>query len=345
APIMPTPGAVGLIMKMVADLEGIEIVGVDIGGATTDVFSVFKGIFNRTVSANLGMSYSISNVFTEAGLENIMRWVPFDIDSRELRNRIKNKMIRPTTIPQTLEELIIEQAIAREAIRLAFIQHKAFATTLKGVQRVKTVAEAFEQEATLTLVNMLSLNMIIGSGGILSHAPRRNQAAMMLLDAFQPEGITRLAVDSIFMMPQLGVLSTIHPKAAKEVFDKDCLIHLGTSIVPVGLEKEGKEILKYTINFEDGRSEKGILKFGEMRVYELGVGNKATVTLEPARGFDIGQGKGKKIENEKVYGGVVGIIFDGRGRPLKLPEDKGLRISKLKEWFRIMNLYPESSLL
>ena len=105
----------------------INVIGVDIGGATTDVFSVFHGVFNRTVSANLGMSYSVSNVLAEAGIANILRWVPFEIDEPELRNRIKNKMIRPTTIPQSLEELIIEQAIAREALRLAFEQHKEFA--------------------------------------------------------------------------------------------------------------------------------------------------------------------------------------------------------------------------
>jgi hypothetical protein len=135
APIMPTPGAVGDIMKTIADLEKIQVLGVDIGGATTDVFSVFRGVFNRTVSANLGMSYSISNVLSSAGIENIARWVPFAIDERDLRNRIKNKMIRPTTIPQTLEELIIEHAIAREALRLALDQHREFATELKGVQR------------------------------------------------------------------------------------------------------------------------------------------------------------------------------------------------------------------
>ena len=53
-------------------------------------------------------------------MANILRWVPFDMDERELRNRIKNKMIRPTTIPQTLEELVFEQAVAREALRLAY---------------------------------------------------------------------------------------------------------------------------------------------------------------------------------------------------------------------------------
>jgi hypothetical protein len=62
-----------------------------------------------------------------SGLPNIMRWVPFDLDESELRNMIKNKMIRPTTIPSLLEELVLEQAIAKEALRLAFEQHKEFA--------------------------------------------------------------------------------------------------------------------------------------------------------------------------------------------------------------------------
>ena len=39
-----------------------------------------------------------------------MRWVPFTIDEQTLRNRIKNKMVRPTTIPQSLDELQIEHA-------------------------------------------------------------------------------------------------------------------------------------------------------------------------------------------------------------------------------------------
>ncbi len=111
-PIMPTPGAVGAIIQTIAKKYDISVIGVDIGGATTDVFSVFKDpdseeiVFNRTVSANLGLSYSISNVVAETGLPNIMRWVPVHMNETELRNAIRNKMIRPTTIPSTLLELI-----------------------------------------------------------------------------------------------------------------------------------------------------------------------------------------------------------------------------------------------
>ena len=344
APIMPTPGAVGLIIKTIADLEKMEVIGVDIGGATTDIFSVFQNVFNRTVSANLGMSYSISNVFAESSLPNVMRWVPFKMDERDLRNRVKNKMIRPTTIPQMMEELIFEQAIAKEALRLAFIQHKSFATTLKGVQQQRTIAEAFDQSVSgQTIVNMMTCNMLIGSGGVLSHAPRRNQAALMLIDAFLPEGVTRLAVDSIFMMPQLGVLSTVHPQAAKEVFDKDCLIHLGTCIAPVGVEKEGREILKYKFILPDGKTEAGVLKYGEMKMIPLGVDETAQAHLEPERGMDLGQGKNKKAET-KIDGGVVGIILDGRGRSNFLPADENIRIRKLKEWMLALDIYPDWAL-
>lgn len=350
APIMPTPGAVGLIIKTIADMNQIEAVGVDIGGATTDIFSVFQGTFNRTVSANLGMSYSVSNVFAEAGLENVTRWFPFDMDERDLRNRVKNKMIRPTTIPQTMEELIFEQAIAKEALRLAFVQHKSFATVLKGIQQQRTIADAFEQTmGGQTLVNMMSLNMLIGSGGVLSHAPRRQQAALMLIDGFLPEGITRLAVDSIFMMPQLGVLTDVHPKAATQVFEKDCLIHLGTCIALVGKLKEPKEILKYEFEMPDGEKIEGTINYGEMKRIPLGLDEKTGMPLtckailNPLRGFDVGEGKGNKVDFE-IHGGVTGIIIDARGRPFNLPEDHKIRMKKLKEWMVALDIYPEEAL-
>ncbi|HDH96942.1 MAG TPA: methylaspartate mutase [Proteobacteria bacterium] len=344
APIMPTPGAVGSIMKRIADEQGIEILGVDIGGATTDIFSVFKGTFNRTVSANLGMSYSISNVFAEAGIANVMRWVSFKLDEIDLADRIKNKMIRPTTIPQTLEELMLEQAVAREALRLALEQHKGFATELKGVQRQRTIGDAFDQKVGgETLVNMLTLDLMVGSGGVLSHAPKMNQTAVMMIDAFQPEGITRIGKDSIFMMPHLGVLAQVHPKAAVEVFEKDCLIYLGTCIAPSGLSKEGKEILEYEIHLPGGRVEKGVLKFGEVRLIPLDVGETALFKGKPAKGFDLGRGKGNGVEQE-IWGGTVGILLDGRGRPLVLPKDDDTRIKKLVEWLTAWEVYPPDAL-
>ena len=351
-PIMPTPGAVGLLVENTGKTRQIDVLGVDIGGATTDVFSVFKTvnekeeverIFNRTVSANLGMSYSVSNVLAEAGIDNIMRWVPFDIDHAQVKNRIRNKMIRPTTIPSSLEDLKIEQAIAREALRLALKQHKDMAVGLKGVQQTRTISDAFSQTMSgETLVNMLSLGLVIGSGGILSHAPRRSQSALMMIDAFLPEGVTRLAVDSIFMMPHLGVLTEVHPEAAYEVFEKDCLVHLGTCIAPIGEGKPGQKCLTARITMPGGKVEEISVPFGEMKLLPLGVGQNATAELIPERAFDCEIGKGKKMENVQLEGGMVGIIIDCRGRrPFKLPEDRKERIDALNRWALALDIYPK----
>jgi hypothetical protein len=162
---------------------------------------------------------------------------------------------------------------------------------------------------------------------------------MMLMDAFLPEGVTTLTVDSIFMMPQLGVLSQVHTKAATDVFEKDCLIYLGTCIAPKGVGKEGKKCLHITGELPGGRQIDEHVPFGRIRIYPLEVGQKTTLRIDPARGFDIGEGSGKAIERE-VLGGVVGIIIDTRGRPLNLPQDEATRVRKLKEWMTSLDAYP-----
>lgn len=331
--IMATPNAVGKLMKTYADDQGINILGVDIGGATTDVFSVFEGTYNRTVSANLGMSYSICNVLKEAGTADISRWLPFEIDNFEVRNRLRNKMIRPTTIPHSYEDLLIEQAVAREALRLAFKHHKSLARSLKGTQQQRDIGQIFEQAETgESLIKMMNLDMIIGSGGVLSHAPIRAQSALMMMDAYEPEGITMLTVDSIFMMPHLGVLSEHFYEAARQVFEYDCLIRAGHCVAPIGQIKQGE--VAVTIKGE-GIDEQ--VRGGEIKVIPLERDQKRQVTISPARSLNIGAGKGKQLSTE-LEGGTVGIIIDCRGRPLVLSEDTGERIKKHREWMEAMGL-------
>ena len=120
--IMPTPAGEGIAMQLLAKELDTNVLGVGLGGATTNIYSIFEKRFVRSVSANLGMSYSISNVCKETGIKNILRWLPFEKNTHDLQSEIKNKMIRPTTIPQTLNDLIIEHAVAREALRLGLEQ-------------------------------------------------------------------------------------------------------------------------------------------------------------------------------------------------------------------------------
>ena len=337
--VMATPNAVGKLMKSYADQEKINVLGVDIGGATTDVFSVFGGVYNRTVSANLGLSYSICNVLKETGIENIARWLPFEIDPAEVRNRLRNKMIRPTTIPQTYEDLLIEHGVAREALRLAFLHHKTLARGLTGMQQQRDVGQIFDQEASgSTLVKMMDLDMVIGSGGVLSHAPNRAQSALMMMDAYQPEGVTMLTVDSIFMMPHLGVLSEHLYEAAKQVFEADCIVKCGHCVSPVGVGKPG-EIAVTVVG--DGVKER--VPFGSIKVLPCGRGEFLDVTLEPGKTFDMGAGKGKPV-SRKLEGGTVGVIIDARGRPFNVAIEAPDRIAKLRAWLAAMGLPLPTSL-
>ena len=350
--VMATPNAVGKLLKEYAENEKINVLGVDIGGATTDVFSVFlaangERIYNRTVSANLGMSYSICNVLKEAGVENIARWLPFEIDPAEVRNRLRNKMIRPTTIPQTYEDLLIEHAVSREALRLAFEHHKSLARDLVGSAQQRDVGQIFDQKsAGASLVNMMNLDMIIGSGGVLSHAPKRAQSALMMMDAYQPEGITMLTVDSIFMMPHLGVLSEHLYDAAREVFERDCIVKCGTCIAPIGTGKEGEACVRV-----HGSGIDVSVPYGEMVVIPYDEAQAEQLTVEPAKTFDVGAGKGKSVTIKRfetsrggrdhttnLIGGAVGLIIDCRGRPNSFNLNTPGRIERLRKSLSALGL-------
>jgi hypothetical protein len=161
------------------------------------------------------------------------------------------------------------------------------------------------------------------------------------MDGFQPEGVTKLAQDSVFMMPHLGILSTVHPQVALEIFEKDCLVRLGTCIAPKGiLEKEGTA-LTFKVEEEEHVVE-GEVPFGSIKVISLESHKTARLRLSPAKHLDVGRGPGHTVETT-VEGGVVGLIFDCRGRPLSIPDDPFTRRQKLLEWFQAMSAYPKTA--
>ena len=341
--IMPTPAGEGMAIQLIANTYNQNVMGVGLGGATTNVYSIVEGRFVRSVSANLGMSYSVTNVMKEAGIKNIMRWIPFDLDEEEVASRLMNKMIRPTTIPQTLEDLIVEHSVAREALRLGLKHHKSIATRLKGVQVKRTISDMFEQSLAESYIDMMEMDICAGTGGLLSHAPRRIQSMLILTDAWQTEGITRMMQDSVFMMPHLGVVSTVYRDAAWNIFDKDCLLRLGTSVVPKGQGKLGESVMDITITMPNGEEITENMKLGDLKLIKLGADEEAKINVTPAKDYDIGEGPGKEMETT-VQGGVAGLLLDARGRPIYFPEEDAKRKEMLLKWFKATDMYDEEAL-
>ncbi len=151
-------------------------------------------------------------------------------------------------------------------------------------------------------------------------------------------GVTRLAVDSIFMMPQLGVLASIHERAATQVFERDCLVPLGTVIAPVGTTKGGRPLATVRLELPGGPREFSIAA-GDLELVRLPTGTSVRCHLAPAKGVDLGRGPGVAYDTE-VEGGEAGILLDGRGRPIRIPAGAKERVAAIEQWSRNLDLYP-----
>ncbi len=322
--VVPTPAAVGLAVEMTALSLGGPVLAVDVGGATTDVFSVLDDVLYRSVSANLGLSYSALNLLDETGEANIGRWLGRKWEGVDFTDIVANKAIRPTTLPETPEELELEQAMAREALRLSLARHREIVVGLRGVHQVRDMSNVFDQPLTgQTLVAMNRLKVIVGSGGVLSQAPEAWQVAAILVDGLEPEGVTQLYYDRGFLFPYAGAMAGIDPGAAREMLFGQALVPLGTVVAPVNPGRRetaaGRPALRLAFTPPGEPTREFEVLWGRLQVLTLPPGCRARLDIEPASpATSAGAGPGEPWSG-LAEGGAVGLILDTRGRPLHRP--------------------------
>jgi uncharacterized protein (TIGR01319 family) len=316
APIRPTPAAFGNILALVSRETDKAILAVDIGGATTDVFTAAGGKVFRTVSANLGMSYSIRNVAEQGGMEEILRFHRPGPSEQELWDRIGNKHIHPTALPRTAEDMRTEWAAATVAIRQAVVQHlRVMSNDLEKHETDRPELDVLIRGSRpgwmrgITVKDRIDLtledyDLIIGSGGILSHSPRA-AAAMMLLDALQPSGTSDLAVDSAFMLPHLGVLGEVDSRLAIELFHKLGIVRLGTVHAPVWKRHASQFHLCGKV---DGGREIDV---------RVRPGSVQSVPLTREESARLSWTLDAEPHSCTVRGGTCGLIVDNRTRPVE----------------------------
>lgn len=257
AAILPTPSGVLKSMQSLGRDEK-NLIAFDIGGATTDVFTRINGHFHRTVSANLGMSYSALNVLKENGIAGLMHMLPQDISENDLRNYIGNKTLFPTVDPLGSNEYRIEHALAKAAISLAFAQHQemhyntqkmGYLDTLKqdGRDKYDEKFHYIENEEAYSFYAS-DIDILIGAGGLFAHAQNTGQCIDMLISGFKPLGITELMIDKHFISPHLGVLAQSDARLSKKLLDEECLEPLALYIRPSFPPKTGVHVLRLTLD-------------------------------------------------------------------------------------------------
>ncbi len=322
--IIPTQAAIGKILYAYARERAVNLLAVDVGGATTDVYSVYDGVFNRSLNANIGLTYGIGNIMKEAGLENLMRWIPGDISERKARNIVGNIMaLQPESLSD--EERMVQQSTVREAIRLGLEQHRDYATRLKGVRLLRDLGMIFEQALEPSILNLKRTRVVIGRGSVFNDPENLTIAPLLLLDAIQPWGVTEIYVDVSSIMPHTGMLLDANREAALQILSKTCLRKLGTCVAAKGKAEAGVEALTVSMSTSGGVSAEEALTFGELKTIPLGKDESARIVVSPTRRFDVGAGRGRSLD-ATVTGGEHGVIIDVRGRPVEIPAKEVLSV-------------------
>ena len=316
-PVQPANKAFAQTVQYLAQLDGINVLGVNVGGASTTAASVVDRQLDLRVRSDLGLSYSAARLLEEVPVESILRWLPFEMDPGDLRDAMLNKALRPRTLPQTRQELLLEQALAREILRLT----------------VADLSARWPQGGSRLYKHLLpKFHLIVGAGGVLANVASFGQAALMLLDGLQPVGVCGLALDRVGLTAPLSAVAMVNPLAAAQVMEQDALLNLGTVVAPVGTAREGETALTFRLNYEDERTLEVEVAYGSLEIIPLPAGRTATLELRPSRRFDIGLGTKGQAGTTKVEGGIIGIIVDARGRPLPMAEDAAEQQARMQRW-------------
>ncbi|MFP3852696.1 MAG: glutamate mutase L [Anaerolineales bacterium] len=317
--MVPTADAFGRVIRYLSQVYDPEkgVLGVDVGGTHTTVAASFAGELNLTVHSDIGLGTSAPGLLQYRELEDILRWMPEEVSKGFVHDYLMNKSLHPGTIPTERPELLLEFAITREIIRAA-LEHSR-----------KSWTKAQRRDSVL----LPPMEPILASGGILSRSPHPGYAALTLLDALEPVGISTLVLDPHSLSPALGAAAGSLPMAAVQVLSSGNYASLATVVAPVGKTRPGRPVLHIRMDPEDdGEAMEGQARYGQLIVLPLRQGREARLTLRPERGFDVGFGGPGKAGTIKVAGGAVGLIIDARGRPLSLPEDPATRNEVNRKW-------------
>lgn len=233
--IMPTPSAMLTAMELLSDgweeHSGIgELVGVDLGGATTDIYSiaegspvnmatVMKGIqepyAKRSVEGDIGMRYSVHGILEAVGDRRLSKIAGIN---RQKVNELVDYLGNHTDyIPDNEEMEKMDYALACAAVETAVARHAGF------LEQVYT-------PCGLTYVqsgkDLRRVKYVVVTGGALIHAKHTEEIAKFALydestpGSLRPEN-AEILVDRKYILAAMGLLSQHYPAAALEIMKKE----------------------------------------------------------------------------------------------------------------------------
>lgn len=209
-----TPDAVLTGVELLADHTSGDLVVVDVGGATTDVYSVLTpdereggpaqevaGVLwrSRTVEGDLGMRWSAPGVVRAAAAERLLA----EGEEESLATRAAARAANPAFVAVDPLERAVDLRIASLAATVALRRHARS-----------------ESPGGRAARDLRDVSLLIGSGGVLRHAEPDEALSVLrtvLADHAGGWPLPRAAapvVDVDYVLAAAGLLAADHPGAA-----------------------------------------------------------------------------------------------------------------------------------
>ncbi|NOH01265.1 MAG: hypothetical protein HND47_04475 [Chloroflexi bacterium] len=165
--ILPTAYATGRMVRFLSKVYGSQkgLLSVDLGASASVIAAGFRNKSVLKVFPQFGIGENLTGLLNYTTLEDILRWSSLDIPSGVLRDYLHHKSLYPATVAATKEDLIIAQAVAREALYLA----------------MQSARHDFPQNAARIKPALTPLfEPILAGGGALNDASRPGQGLLLL---------------------------------------------------------------------------------------------------------------------------------------------------------------------
>ncbi|HEY1015848.1 MAG TPA: glutamate mutase L, partial [Herpetosiphonaceae bacterium] len=326
APLRTPIEGYGPVIRFVSHHHGRQVLFVDLGAMSTGCFAAHGDQYSPSIVTNCGTGQGALGVLAAAGADAILRWLPYEMTEQALREFVLNRLLRPQIVASTREELFVDQALAREALRAA----------LAGLQ---------DERPDLTY------DLIVASGGALTHTGHPAEALLILLDVLQPDASNTLLITDVYLdrdgiLPLCSALAPYNADAAFCLLEKDALRNgpLASCVVISGEGRPGELAVEAELTPVGGGAPVTLnILHGEVRRLPLTVGRRGTLRLKPAKGVRIGANEpGAEVQSEvaALHGSALGIVIDARGRPLSHDLDPATRRALTWNWLAQLGAVP-----
>lgn len=233
--LMPTPSAMMRAMQLLAEgcegEEGIgELMALDVGGATTDVYSiadgmpkeggtVYKGLpepyVKRTVEGDIGMRYSIGGIVEAASLKKVASLA--GLTPERAQALIDDLAEHTEKVPDSEETERLDFALACCACETAARRHAGYME-----ETYNMTGKVFVQ----TGKDLRTVRQMVVTGGSLIHTKRTGEiTSHAFYDPADPMSLrpikARVLVDRRYILAAMGLLSEYEPQTALRIMKKE----------------------------------------------------------------------------------------------------------------------------